>query len=121
MKDTADLHRQAADQTSQPRDQVLLRRQAPSKIESPFNNEPRVVVDRHGDQVIIETPDGVQRRRNITHTKPYVTPAETAKNKERTEEDQTQQPEVPEDSTLRRSQCVTQIPERFKDYFTSFR
>ena len=84
MKDTANLHRQGADQTSQPGDQVLLRRQAPSKIESPFH-EPCVIVDRHGDQVIIETPDGVQRRRSIAHTKPYVTPTETAENEERTE------------------------------------
>ena len=121
MKDTADLHRQAADQTSQPGDKVLLCRQAPSKIESPFHNEPCVTVDRHGDQVIIETPDGVQRRRNIAHTKPYVAPAETANNEERTEEEQTQQPEVREVSTPRRSQRVTQIPERFKDYVTSFR
>ena len=103
MKDTADLHRQAADQTSQPGDQVLLRRQVPWKIESPLHNELCVVIDRHGYQVIIETPDGVQRQRNIAHTKPYVTPAETAKNEERTEEDQTQQPEVPEVSTSRRS------------------
>ena len=36
-------------------------------------------------------------------------------------EDQTQQPEVPEVSTPRRSQRVTQMPEQFKDYVTSFR
>ena len=30
------------------------------------------VIDRHGDQVIVETSEGVQRWRNIQFTKPYV-------------------------------------------------
>ena len=36
--------------------------------------EPATIVDRHGDQVVVETSDGVQRRRSIHYTKPFIEP-----------------------------------------------
>ena len=75
MKDTADDHQRAADQDVHPGDKVFLRRSTPpTKGESLFLPEPATIVDRHGDQVVVETSDGVQRRRSIHYTKPFVEP-----------------------------------------------
>ena len=76
IRDCADRCSQARDQTTQPGDQVLLKRSNPgNKLDSPFHPEPHHVVSRHGDQVVVESPDGKQVRRNISFTKPLVTSA----------------------------------------------
>ena len=75
MKDTADDHQRAADEDVHPGDKVFLCRSTPpTKGESLFLPEPATIVDRHGDQVVVETSDGVQRRQSIHYTKPFVEP-----------------------------------------------
>ena len=74
VKDYADHHNHAADQGIQPGDHVLVRRsERPAKGDSLFLPEPQTV-ERHGNQVLLQTPDGKQLRRNIHFTKPYLSP-----------------------------------------------
>ena len=63
--DHADKRYQAAEKCIQEGDFVLLEKK----------KEPYQVTARHGDQVQLKSPQGVQYKRNIQHVKQFVTPA----------------------------------------------
>ena len=98
---------------------------------------------RHGDQVQLKSPQGVQYKRNIQHVKQFVTPATEPKGQSLAEpaevpceqmcgREPTSSPEMGagagplEDQSPiqrqllpRRSGRVTRPPERFSDYVTA--
>ena len=71
MKDYADRRRHAEESTLTEGDKVLLKQQRVNKWTPQFENQPYEVVDKRGNSVLVESPDGVQYKRNTTHVKPY--------------------------------------------------
>ena len=53
-------------------DMVLLKQERQNKLTLTFRPEPFHVLDKIGNSVIVETPDGVQYRRNSTHVKKFL-------------------------------------------------
>lgn len=69
----ADRRNHATEQTTEVGDSVLLQRPArENKLDSTYLPSPHKVVQRHADQVIVESPAGQLIRRNGQYTKPYV-------------------------------------------------
>ena len=54
-------------------DQVLLRQEKANKFSTNFEREPYQVIDRHGNRVVIQSPEGVQYSRNTSHLHRYLT------------------------------------------------
>ena len=50
-------------------DKVLLRQDRKNKLTPTFRPEPYHLVDKTGNCVVVESPDGVQYKRNSTHVK----------------------------------------------------
>ena len=53
-------------------DQVLVQQEKTHKLSTNFNPIPYQVVDRNRSQVTVESPDGVQYRRNTSHLKQFI-------------------------------------------------
>ena len=71
IKDYADLRRNAKENSLAEGDKVLLRQQRVNKWSTPFESQPYEVINKHGNSVVIESPEGVQYKRNSTHVKQY--------------------------------------------------
>jgi len=71
MKDYADRRRNAEESTLTKGDKVLFKQQRVNKWTTQFASQPYEVVDKCGNSVLVESPDGVQYKRNTTHVKPY--------------------------------------------------
>ena len=56
-------------------DFVLLEKRKENKLSPRYEKETYQVTARHGDQVQLKSPQGVQYKRNIQHVKQFVTPA----------------------------------------------
>ena len=119
---------------------MLLEKRKENKLSSRYEKEPYQVTARHGDQVQLKSPQGVQYKRNIQHVKQFVTPATEPKgpglaepaevpSEQICEQELTPSPEmgasawpVEDQSPIqqqllpRRSGRVTRPPERFSDY-----
>ena len=54
---------------------MLLGKRKENKLTPCYKKEPYQVTARHGDQVQLKSPQGVQYKRNIQHVKQFVTPA----------------------------------------------
>ena len=54
-------------------DQVLLQQEKVNKFSTNFEREPYQVIDRHGNWVVIQSPEGVQYSRNTSHLHRYLT------------------------------------------------
>ena len=54
-------------------DKVLLRQKKENKLSKPYKQSPITVIQKNGDNVLVEA-DGVQYRRNLTHEKKYSEP-----------------------------------------------
>ena len=52
-------------------DKVLVKQERQNKLSTPFAPEPHAVFAKTGNSVVIESPDGVQRKRNNSHVKEY--------------------------------------------------
>ena len=72
--DHADKRHQAAEKCIQEGDFVLLEKRKENKLSPHYEKEPYQVTARHGDQVQLKSPQGVQCKRNIQHVKQFVTP-----------------------------------------------
>ena len=72
-KDYADVRRQAADRDIKVGDVVLLEKRKENKLSSSYESEPYEVTARHGDQVLVKSPQGVEYRRNMQHVKQFLT------------------------------------------------
>ena len=53
-------------------DTVLLRQERKNKLTPTFRPEPYRVLDKSGNSVVVESPDGVQYKRNSTHVKKFL-------------------------------------------------
>ena len=67
----ADKKRNAKESDIGPGDKVLVKQERQNKLSTPFAPEPHKVVTKTGNSVVIESPDGVQLKRNNTHVKKY--------------------------------------------------
>ena len=67
-----DERRAAKDSNIQPGDEVLVKQPKENKLTSTFENQPYHVVNKEGNSVIVESPEGVRYRRNSTHVKRYI-------------------------------------------------
>ena len=138
--DYADRRHQAAEKCIQEGNFVLLEKRKENKLSPHYEKEPYQVTARHGDQVQLKSPQGVQYKRNIQHVKQFVTPATEPKgpslaepaevpSEQICEQELTPSPEmgasawpVEDQSPIqqqllpRRSGRVTRPPERFSDY-----
>jgi hypothetical protein len=70
-KGYADKRRNAKESNLSEGDKVLLRQQRINKWTTAFESQPYQVIDKHGNSVLVESPEGVQYKRNTTHVKPF--------------------------------------------------
>ena len=73
-KDYADKRNQAKDRDVKVGEAVLLEQKKENKLSPSYESEPYKVIRRHGDQVVLQSPQGVEYRRNLQHVKPLETP-----------------------------------------------
>ena len=52
-------------------DQVLVKQDREHKLSTPFNTSPFKVVEMNGNRAIVESNEGVQYKRNVTHLKKF--------------------------------------------------
>lgn len=71
MRDSADKARDAQESDLVPGTTVLVRQPRVDKLSTLFSPEPFVVSARHGSQLTLTSPQGVQYRRNLAHVKRY--------------------------------------------------
>ena len=57
-----------------PGDEVLVRKEMLNKTDTPFVQQPYTVVSRQGNQVTVQSPEGVRYDRNTSHVKKYYRP-----------------------------------------------
>ena len=115
---------------------MLLEKRKENKLSPHYEKAPYQVTARHGDQIQLKSPHGVQYKRNIQHVKQFVTPATAPRGPSHAEpaevpceqmggQEPTSSPDMgasagPVEQQLlpRRSGRVTRPPERFNDYVT---
>ena len=106
-----------------------------NKLSPPYSVMPHSVVARHGDQLILQSPDHVIRR-NVAHAKPCVPPPPPPSEKEEEEsaEESVEESAKPQETTAAsetrdeqdppphcdRPRRTIKVPERFNDFITSF-
>ena len=71
MKEYADRARNAEENSLVAGDKVLLKQQRLNKWTTPFESRPYELIDKCGNSVLIESPEGTQYKRNTTHVKFY--------------------------------------------------
>ena len=71
MKEYADRARNAEESSLVAGDKVLLKQQQLNKWTTPFESRAYELIDKHGNSVLIESPEGTQYKRNTTHVKLY--------------------------------------------------
>ena len=71
MKDYADRARKAEENSLVAGDKVLLKQQRLNKWTTPFESQPYELIDKCGNSVLVESPEGAQYKRNTTHVKLY--------------------------------------------------
>jgi hypothetical protein len=81
-KDYKDEKRGAKPSNVEVGDKVLVQQSQKDKFASPFHVTPYKVIDKVGTQVIVESPQGVQYRRNVAHVKKYTERLSTTRNGE---------------------------------------
>ena len=52
-------------------DRVLLKQNRENKLDTVFHPNPHIVREKKGNSVVVESNEGVQYRRNVTHVKPF--------------------------------------------------
>ncbi|CAC5383109.1 unnamed protein product [Mytilus coruscus] len=68
----ADKRRGACESDIRVDDQVLVRQDRENKMSTPFVPSPFKVVEKIGNSVLVESDQGVQYRRNVTHLKKFI-------------------------------------------------
>ena len=63
----ADMHRGAKVSDIHSGDKVIVKQDRENKMSTRFNPSPFKVVERNGNSVVVESDQGVQCRRNVTH------------------------------------------------------
>ena len=72
----ADERRHAEDAHLNPGDKVLIKQNRENKLTTTFAKQPYQVISKEGNSVVVESPQGVQYQRNVTHVKKYLTTSE---------------------------------------------
>ena len=49
---------------------MLVKQQRVNKWTTAFECQPYQVIEKHGNSVVVESPEGVKYKRNTTHVKP---------------------------------------------------
>ena len=73
-KDYADKKLRAKERDVGEGDVVLLEQRRENKLSPAYEKEPYKVMARYGDQVVLQSPQGVQYRRNLQHVKAFNVP-----------------------------------------------
>lgn len=68
----ADMRRGACESDIHAGDKVLVRQERGNKMSTPFKPSPFKVVEKTGNSVLVESGQGVQYRRNVTHLKRFI-------------------------------------------------
>ena len=68
----ADEKRDARESDVKERDRVLLKQKQTNKLTPSFRPEPFRVLEKTGNSVVVESPEGVQYKRNSTHVKKFI-------------------------------------------------
>ena len=125
-KDYSDSKRKAVLSDIVPGDKVLVKQNRENKLSPSYRPEPMTVTNKQGSNVTVETNDGVQYDRNVTHVKKFVEKPSS----EQTSSDQsvdtdtdydlcapteTEHTDVSDEAHVR-PQRTKKIPVRFKDY-----
>lgn len=66
-----DEKRGAKERHLQEGDEVLVRQTRGDKMSTPYHTEPYTLVRKNGNSVIVQSPEGVQYKRNSTHVQKY--------------------------------------------------
>ena len=137
----ADAKRNACYSDVLPGDQVLVQEEKKTKLSTPFNPTPYLVVSKHGNSLVVQSQDGARYSRDTSHVKklqhsetkeetqkpPVETNEEAQKPpvepKEQTQQDMEEQAEQETDSPIpstpfRRSERQRVTPSYLKDYVT---
>ena len=88
--DYADEKRRARESDLEPRDLVLLKQRKENKLSNTFGDVPYTVSKKHGNEVIISSPEGVNLSRNVLGVKKYLR-EDTTGDAEVSEEDLTEE------------------------------
>ena len=67
----SDKRRRAIETDIHAGDQVLVKQDREHKLSTPFNASPFKVVEMNGNRAIVESNEGVQYKRNVTHLKKF--------------------------------------------------
>ena len=70
--DYADEKRRARESDLEPGDLVLLKQRKENKLSTTYGTLPYTVNKKHGNEVVISSPEGVHVRRNVTDVKKYL-------------------------------------------------
>ena len=88
--DYADEKRRARESDLQPNDLVLFKQRQENKLSTTFGDVPYTASKKHGNEVIISSPEGVNLRRNVSDVKTYLR-EDTIGDEQVSEEDPTEQ------------------------------
>lgn len=125
-KQYTDSHRHAKESNTKVGDEVLLQQRRRDKFSTHFEPDPYKIVEKTGSQVTVQSNTGVQYKRNVSHTRPYIRRADIPDTQDKT----TDKPqndskdiisEMPSDlSEPRRSDRIRKPPEKLKDFIVGF-
>ena len=73
-KDYVDKRFHARNRNVREGDNVLLEKKKENKLSPCYEKEPYRVISRYGDQVVLQSPEGVHYKRNLQHIKPLNMP-----------------------------------------------
>ena len=73
-KDYVDGKFRARDREVKEEDKVLLEKKKGNKLSPSYEKEPYEVISRYRHQVVVQSPQGVQYKRNLQQLKPFLTP-----------------------------------------------
>ena len=114
--DYADEKRRARESDPEPGDLVLLKQRKENKLSTTYGTLPYTVNKKHGNEVVISSPEGVHVRRNVADVKKYLredtTGDEQVAEDDSFEEDNTGRITEPQGRPVRERRP----PEYLKDY-----
>ena len=115
-KEYGDSKRGAANTLLVPGDKVLLRNtKASGKLTPNFESTPYTVLTKEGNEVMVESKDGVAYRRDSSFVKPYHPPTDGTPTVDVALENQEVETRNEETRDTRPSRII-RLPDRFKDF-----
>lgn len=70
----SDAKRGATPSNIQPGDFALMKKNKENKLSATYHSDPFKVVEKNGNSVVLESKEGVQYKRNVSHVKKFVNP-----------------------------------------------